>query len=206
ELRRVEAGSNLHVGAHERRENLPPVRAPDQPAGLQPGTAELLPRLPALGLSAVSRVCRHWRDCGPILIPPLPATAGLIRPLRGPVLKRALRLLRPVARSRPGQVPGDTLEQPLRGDRDLVDRHLERGLLAGPRLGEAAHLAGAPSTPPDRPVPHALRPPAPSSPRSARTQAPPPSPSCPAIAIPCRGRARGGSAAGPRAEQGRSPS
>jgi len=48
QLRGVEAGSVLHVGAHERGQDVSAVRTSDQPAGLESRAAELLPGLPAL--------------------------------------------------------------------------------------------------------------------------------------------------------------
>src|SRR5205814_7443720 len=50
ELRRVEAGPLLHGRAYEGGQDVPAVRAPDQPARLQPRAIELLPGLPALGV------------------------------------------------------------------------------------------------------------------------------------------------------------
>src|ERR1700680_4070186 len=55
------------------------------------------------------------------LLPRLPALERLLSPVR--------------------QVPRDRFEQPLRRDRDLVDRTLERPLVLAGRLPEAAHLA-----------------------------------------------------------------
>src|SRR5919108_617749 len=49
-------------------------------------------------------------------------------------------LLRVVV-SRPGQVPRDAVEQTVRRQADLIDRHLERGFMPARRLAEPAHLA-----------------------------------------------------------------
>src|SRR5260370_38199925 len=48
ELRRVEAGSVVHGGAHEGWTDLPAVRAPDPSVGVEPGAFEFLPGLPPL--------------------------------------------------------------------------------------------------------------------------------------------------------------
>src|SRR5205823_604662 len=47
ELRGVEAGPEVHGGAHEGRPDVSPVRVSDQPDRFEPGDAELLPGRPA---------------------------------------------------------------------------------------------------------------------------------------------------------------
>ncbi len=75
ELRGVEAGPVVHVGAYERRQDVPPLRASDQPARIEPGAAQLLPGLPALGAAALDWA-HLWRAL-PIVSGPSPSPTHL---------------------------------------------------------------------------------------------------------------------------------
>src|SRR5207302_10740274 len=97
----VETGPVVHGGAHERWQDLPAMRAPDQPDRLQPRAAELLPRLPALR----RQTPRGFPPFGSGSLPRRPAGPSVSRPVN-PRLLRWVAGAGQVAPQSPRPTPG----------------------------------------------------------------------------------------------------
>src|SRR5260370_12882174 len=106
------------------------MRGRDQPAGVEPRAAQLLPGLPNLnGIPLAGPPCRF----GPLPRPNSPVGFDLNRGPRG----RQPRLLRSAPA---GQVLRDGLQQALGGKRDLVHGPLAPHLALARRLAKPPHL------------------------------------------------------------------